>query len=72
MILSAGEKIRLIARRKNMSIADLARELNTSNQNLFNKLKRDNFTEEDLKEIAAVLGCTVETIFTDLETGEKI
>ena len=72
MFLSAGEKIRLIARRKNMSIADLARELNTSNQNLFNKLKRDNFTEEDLKEIAAVLGCTVETIFTDVETGEKI
>ena len=72
MFLSAGEKIRLIARRKNMSIADLARELNTSNQNLFNKLKRDNFTEEDLKEIAAVLGCTVETIFTDIETGEKL
>jgi hypothetical protein len=33
--------------------------------------KRDNFSEEELREIAAVLGCGLEINFIDNGTGEK-
>lgn len=72
MILSAGEKIRVILNRKNMSVSDLAQALGQSRQNMSNKLARDNFTEKELTEIAAALGCTYETVFTLNDTKETI
>ena len=41
---------------KGMKVSDLARLLNTSYQNLDQKLKRDNFSEKEMQEIADVLG----------------
>ena len=72
MILTAGEKIRVILNRKNMSVSDLAQALGQSRQNMSNKLARDNFTEKELTEIAAALGCTYETVFTLNDTKETI
>ena len=43
-----------------------------SPQNLHNKMKRDNFTESDLQEIAAALGLKVDIAFYDPDTGEKV
>jgi hypothetical protein len=34
-------------------------------------MKRDNFTERDLLEIANVLGCKLNIEFIDGQTGEK-
>jgi hypothetical protein len=34
-------------------------------------MKRDNFSEEELREIAEALGCGLEITFIDNETGEK-
>ena len=67
------EKIRiLLIKRGNLSEAELARRINISPQNFHNKLKRDNFTENDLVEIAKALDCKFEAHFILPETGDKI
>jgi hypothetical protein len=54
-----------------MTITDLADILDTSRQNLTNKLNRDNFTEKELQQIAKVLQCDFEGFFI-FEDGSKI
>ena len=67
------EKIRILCvKRGNMSEAELARRLGISPQNLNNKMKRDNFTENDLKSIADALDCTYSSSFTLNDTGETV
>lgn len=69
--MSMREKIRiLLVKRGNMSEAELARRMGISPQNLNNKMKRDNFTESDLREIAQALDCTYTASFTMNDTGE--
>lgn len=71
--MALSEKIRiLLVKRGNLSDAELARRMGTSPQNLSNKLKRDNFTEKDLQEIAAALDCTFYANFVMNDTGETI
>lgn len=65
MKLSFGEQIKIILKRKNMTIQDLAAlyEAHTgikmTRQNLSQRLRRDNFPEQDMHEIAAMLGYQV-------------
>ena len=67
------EKIRImLVKRGNMSEAELARKLGVSPQNLNNKLKRDNFTEADLRKIADALNCEFEMGFRMKDTGEDV
>lgn len=67
------EKIRiLLIKRGNISEAELARRMGISPQNLNNKMKRDNFTEKDLQQIAEALDCTYRVTFTMKDTGETI
>lgn len=40
---------------KDLKVSDLARLLNTSYQNLDQKLKRDNFSEKEMLQIAEAL-----------------
>lgn len=71
--MALSDRIRiLLIKRGNISEAELARRLGISPQNLNNKLKRDNFTEKDLKEIANVLDCTFSVSFKLNDTGEEI
>ena len=58
-----SEKIRLVLAKKNKSKAWLAEQLGWSTSNLYNKFKRDNFSEKELIEIARVLDCTFEANF---------
>ena len=46
-----SEKIRLVLAKKNKSKAWLAEQLGWSTSNLYNKFKRDNFSEKELIEI---------------------
>lgn len=69
--MAMTEKIRILLVKKNMKTTDLARLLGTKPSNLYNKFKRDNFSEKELDEIAAVLGCRFEGSFI-LETGEQV
>ena len=67
------EKIRILLIKKgNKSITDLAKLLNTTPQNLSGKMKRDNFSEKELEEIAKVLDCEYKSSFIIKETGEEI
>ena len=67
------ETIRIaLVKRGNISESELARRMNISPQNLHNKMKRDNFTETDLHEIANALGLKLVLSFEDPETGERI
>ena len=71
--MGMAEKIRiLLVKRGNISEAELARRLDMSTTNLYNRLKRDNFTEADLRRIAEVMDCTFKAGFTLNDTGEEI
>ena len=71
--MALSERIRiLLIKRGNISEAELARRLGVSPQNLNNKMKRDNFSEKDLLEIAEALNCTFSVTFTLNDTGEII
>lgn len=65
MELSFGEQIKIILKRKNMTIQDLASlyEAQTgvkmTRQNLSQRLRRDNFPEQDMHALAAMLGYQV-------------
>ena len=67
------EPIRIaLVKRGNISESELARRIGICPQNLHNKMKRDNFTETDLRVIAEALGLRLEISFIDPETGEKV
>ena len=71
--MSMVEAIRIACvKRGNISEAELARRIGVSPQNFHNKMKRDNFTETDLREIAEALGLHLEISFINPETGEKV
>lgn len=72
MPLTMGEKIKIILKRRNMTLAQLAEKTGQSRQNMSNKLNRDNFSEKELYEIAAALGCTYTAGFVMDDTGESI
>lgn len=42
-----------------IKLQDLAKKINTSPQNLSQKMKRDNFSEKEMQEIAEALGKTL-------------
>jgi len=65
------EKIRfLMVRRGNMSEAELARRMGETPQNFNRKMKRDNFTELDMRKMADVLGCELSIGFKTKDTEE--
>ncbi len=71
--MALAEKIRiLLVKRDNISEAELARRMGVSPQNLHNKMKRDNFTESDLAQIAEALDCELNISFTIKSTGEVL
>ena len=50
----------------------LAEKLGTSQSNLANKLKRDNFSEKELNQIAEILNATFEGNFVLNDTNKSI
>lgn len=77
--LTFGEQVKIILSRKGMTIKELAELIeNTtgkkmSRQNLTQRLGRDNFQEQDMRMIAAILGCPFQLSIFPLENaaGEK-
>lgn len=72
MGLSAGEKIKIILKRRGLTLGDLADKTNQSRQNLSNKMTRDNFSEKEIREIAKALDCEYEACFVMRDSGEKL
>lgn len=65
-------KIKTVLWERKMTIKELAEKIGTNGNNLSNKLSRDNFSEKELKEIAEVLDCDYDGIFTMRDTGKTI
>lgn len=59
MRLSFAEQVRIIAKRENKSVDEIAGLLKMSRQNFWQQMNRDNFREKDMLKIAEVLDCTV-------------
>ena len=65
MEFSFAEQIKIILNRKNMTIQDLANlyesetGVKMTRQNLSQRLKRDNFPEQDMHTLAGLLGYQV-------------
>lgn len=72
MALTAGEKIKIVMKRRGMTLGDLADKTGQSRQNLSNKMTRDNFSEKEIKEIAEVLNCDYEASFVMRDSGERL
>lgn len=70
--MSMSEKIRITLLKRKISITELAASLGTSQSNLSNKLRRDNFSEKELCQIADILDCDFEGTFIMRDTKEKI
>ncbi|MCL2839489.1 MAG: helix-turn-helix domain-containing protein [Defluviitaleaceae bacterium] len=67
-----AEKIKIALIKRNMSLKDLAEKIDTTPSNLSNKIKRDNFPENELHEIAKALDCTFNVSLTLNDTKEQI
>ncbi|MDR1117472.1 MAG: helix-turn-helix domain-containing protein [Oscillospiraceae bacterium] len=70
--MSAAKKIKMLLVDREMTLTDLAKLLNRSVPTISGKMKRDNFSEKDLKQIAEVLNYDYDIVFTDKTTGRQI
>lgn len=63
MNLTFGEQVKIVLNRRGMTIKELAEVIEEktgkkmSRQNLTQRLNRDNFQEQDMRQIAEILGC---------------
>lgn len=71
MKLTIGKKLRILLKRKNLNIVELSHRIGTSNQNLANKFKQDNFSTKELEDISEALGCEFEGYVVDKD-GDRI
>lgn len=70
--MGMSEKIKIVLLKRKMTVTELAKKLDTSSQNLSNKLRQDNFRENELKEIAEALDCSFAFTFKLNDTGEEV
>ena len=70
--MSAAKKIKMLLVEREMTLTVLSILLNKSLSTMSGKMTRDNFSENDLKQIADVLNFDYEAVFTDRETGKQI
>lgn len=72
MGLTMSEKIKVVLKRRGMTMGQLADKTGQTRQNLSNKMSRDNFPEKELREIAEALDCEFEAYLVMKDTGEKV
>lgn len=66
------EKIKIMLVKRKMSAVDLAKYLDCTPTNIYNKMKRDNFSEKELTQIADILNCDFKGTLVMRDTGEEI
>ncbi len=70
--MSAAKKIRILLIERDITLTELSKRLKKSLSTMSDKMRRDNFSEKDLKQIAEVLNYDYEIVFTDKETGKTV
>ena len=71
-MLTIEEKIGILAKRTGISLPQVAERLGCSKQNVYSKLRRKTWTEEELRRYAEIFGCECEVVFTNKQTGERL
>ena len=66
------EKIKIAIVKKHMTITQSAESIGISQSNLSNKVKRDNFSNNELQSIADALECDLKILLIDKDTGEEL
>lgn len=66
------ENIKILLIKRNMTVKELAVKLNTTSNNISNKFKRNNFSVNELKEIANAVDCRLDIAFIDKESNSRI
>lgn len=66
-----AEKIEHVLLKRKMNKAELATALGVSSQNMYNKLKKDDFKESDMEKIAEALNCKLNVTLELNDTGDK-
>ena len=56
---------------KDINTVELAKRLGCGTANLYNKYKRNNFSLNELEEIAAAVGCNLEITFSDKQGNQN-
>ena len=69
--MTTTEQIRVLCVRTGISLSELARKINQTPQNFNAKLKRNTITQDELNQIASVLGVKYEQYFV-LGNGDLI
>ncbi len=69
MRLSFSEQMRVVMKRRGISVQDLADRLGVSRQNVNQRLNADRFTLEDMEKYAAAIGCSIEVEITEPPEG---
>ncbi len=69
--MTISEQIKVLCVRSDISVAELARRIGTTPQNLGGKMKRESFTIAELESIAEAVNGSFERKFI-LESGEKV
>ena len=72
MGLTMSEKIKVVLKRRGMTMGELAEKTRQTRQNLSNKMTRDNFPEKELRQIAEALDCELESYLVMKDTGERV
>ena len=72
MSLTMSEKIKVVLKRRGMTMGELAEKTGQTRQNLSNKMTRDNFPEKELRQIAEALDCDLESYLVMKDTGERV
>ena len=72
MGLTMSEKIKVVLKRRGMTMGELADKTGQTRQNLSNKMTRDNFPEKELRQIAEALDCELESYLVMKDTGERV
>lgn len=67
MNISTSEQIKILINRKGMSISEVAEKAGWKQSNFSNKLKRNNFSEADLRKIAEALDCDLVISFEEIK-----
>lgn len=57
---------------KGINTVELAKRLKCGTANIYNKYRRNNFSVNEMEEIADALGADLKISFIDRETGELI
>ena len=72
MGLTMSEKIKVVLKRRGMTMGELAEKTGQTRQNRSNKMPRANFPQKELRQIAEALDCELESYLVMKDTGERV